>query len=827
MRIDQYMYTSWGASGYNVFARSDGITDQMLPALAANTRYQTPTGLPDTSDFDEIMQLYPLNFTNFLVDGKNVIARVNYLGQDDSGRYGNYFVHALCFSEAADFYPVDLAYETFWKTRLTPEERQMDRGPHRADVLWEIPHGTGVSWDDLSAFVDEEGEDKFHALIHGYVLAKKTNRRLVLYDQKEKLPMWLALLTHSFPLETAKNITFSTYVWDFTKSSVDIISIPREGTPFNYDMEIKNGRMVVLDMERGLYTEGMEAFRITDFLAMSWAYSEESLEEWKDFLSQAGAAASDWNHFGALGELFMALRGEEPEGSWKELIDLADRLNQEAVSGKMCDFLMEKIESPEGGFNTEEMTAALAFLQKHESLRRSSVCAAVNDFIASRFEGTSDEELLRIEQALLSGAAGQEALCYAAESTVMEDNLQMLAGKSGMAYDRAACYFLEAFRAAGRGRDPEAMQCVMQTLAQGTHSTEQLARAAGRLLSDPPTYAALVALVCRAGSVADGVDLVNRARAGIGKETADALYTALVGRPDTVQVALRLIFQGTASEKEKKESFWKLYNALFSTGENRQMQGLFLREYVSHVSRDHAVQEVGEILKKLPLQSMQPETLSEVAGLLDRAEYAELVDSDHRITEQVLGACEQMRIGTLSGSLAIYAQTVLLGRMRESGRKFSDAARNCNLYCDYLDEKGYKALMGQVMPMIAPWLRDDEDFLAMGQLTLRSRSTDAMADAYVDELHDMAKHMKRHIDALVCPLAYMVHHTYSPAPIQALEKPLIGFFAKMNENELNELLRAGRMMNATPETNSFLREIKTKKENSFGNKLRNLFGGRK
>ena len=825
MEALQYMYTSWREFGYNVFKRSAGITDQDLPLIFKGIKYVAPTDLPLTSESDELERLYPVNFTSFKVNDKTCIARVNYLGKDDSGRFGNYFAHALLFSEACDFYPIDLAFEEIWKKRLTDEERQMDKGPHDIEPLFQLPYGKGMSYDELSTFMEVQGEDKYQKLINAFLYAKSSKRKLVIYDTQENIPMWLGLLTHSFPLSIARDITFLTYVGDFLQSQTDIFTIPPTGCSFNYEAEIKNGRMVVLDFLHEAYSPNITETQIAEYLSLGWAYSQDSINEFFEFI-ECLTNMPEFKDLASLGDLFLALRnGEIHDDQYEELIHQAEVLGQPFIIAQMCDVLYSALDNDEKTLNESDRLCSIVFLVKHEKTRSGSVCSIANDYLVEKMGMCDNSELNRILSAILDGEKGKSILQYSADPIIENAIVSKANQASPTTCSRYVCYILECEYSTSHHPDilgNDAIISLLQKMGQSDLSILNLA--ATRLMTDPYQYSGLIVCVCKALGIQYATNLVKAAFQTNSKEWQQKTTSYLSSNPVSAPVVMHLLYDMPLKPKERRESFWNLYNQQKSRGTSQDLLCQYLFDYIQHINSNDMASEAIDILDHVSPDYMDSRVLSSLASILDQCEYRQLVGNDKGQINSLVNAIQGKRISFPKGSLFIFCQVNNLSKQRELGTKLSAALRATGLRCEVLEKKEYEVLMKQLMPILLPWLLDSEDLIALGEVTYRSKGMNAMADEFIDQLHIMAKHLEKYYSAVMCPLVYKVTYPNSTLALQVLDKPLVAFYSKMNENVLNDMLRSARLITIDKTTNPFLKEVTERRENSFGNKMRSLFG---
>ena len=215
--IEQLEYTSCedgldGISGFQVRAASAGLrgpamTTAMTTAIQDSVYTPSP-GLPARPDAEQLAQ-FPVAF-GYSRQPLPVVYRSVYAGVDHSGRWGNYFAHALVLGGDSDLdgaLPVDLAESPEWSDR----SERVGNLPALARLT---PEPGGASPDHTAAFFADAGRRELLAYLLGAArLSLVTGgRRLVLVvaDSQEAL-LWVSAVTRSLPRQLALEVTFTSY----------------------------------------------------------------------------------------------------------------------------------------------------------------------------------------------------------------------------------------------------------------------------------------------------------------------------------------------------------------------------------------------------------------------------------------------------------------------------------------------------------------------------------------------------------------------------------------------------------------------------------------
>lgn len=110
MQVLQLFYTSCesglsSGKGFQTYSMSPGIRADERREIESLCGYRPPDKLPAQPTPEEISDLFPITFgCRQLQTGRYVVWQIKYLGQDYSGRYGNYFVHALVEEDLVELY---------------------------------------------------------------------------------------------------------------------------------------------------------------------------------------------------------------------------------------------------------------------------------------------------------------------------------------------------------------------------------------------------------------------------------------------------------------------------------------------------------------------------------------------------------------------------------------------------------------------------------------------------------------------------------------------------------------------------------------------------
>ncbi len=136
MKLLQSIYTSCkkglkGAPGFQTYAMSEGITDDERREIERLSLYVPPTNLPGQPGKEEIDAHFPVALRFFKLKSERFgICRSQYVGQDYSRRFGNYFSHTLLLENGFfPVYPVQACAAAPFRKSLSPDEQDSEAPP--------------------------------------------------------------------------------------------------------------------------------------------------------------------------------------------------------------------------------------------------------------------------------------------------------------------------------------------------------------------------------------------------------------------------------------------------------------------------------------------------------------------------------------------------------------------------------------------------------------------------------------------------------------------------------------------------------------------------
>lgn len=350
MKILQLVYTSCrkgisSGAGFQTFSMSDGITEDERKEIERYGLYVPPAELPTQPDEAEIESLFPVSFTFFrLKSSRYGVCRSKYIGRDYSGRYGNYFCHALILEKGRwPFYPVELYGSPVWRHCLSEEEENTDKTPSPLPILRDVPLGDVIGFDPVSDFLQEEDRiDSLKNILNALLGYPKTSRRLILCDHQENIPYWIAACQMAFPLKLSHELTFTTYTHDPDGVNYLVSSTPRSGSRFSFSETQRNFQYYIFDFiqSQGSRVEGDNKY--IQVVEVGYTLSKDSLIAFQNFIEQFDY--SQVNHeIDAAYYLYTIVMSGVKDMSYEKVISAIEFANAYATP-EVLDQLFKRIE---------------------------------------------------------------------------------------------------------------------------------------------------------------------------------------------------------------------------------------------------------------------------------------------------------------------------------------------------------------------------------------------------------------------------------------------------------------------------------------------------
>ena len=209
----QLYYTSCkkglsSGSGFQTFSMSEGISNEERLEIEHYGLYVAPLDMPSQPSMEEVATMFPTSFSFFrLRTGRFGVARSKYVGKDYSGRFGNYFVHALILNDGLfPFHPIRLFGSSIFRDGLTEQEMDVPQAPDPLPSLGidDLALDGNLDQNIVREFVQNNHRGEVIEKIVAATLAFETSHRpLVFCDSWKNIPYWIGALQMAFPVNMA------------------------------------------------------------------------------------------------------------------------------------------------------------------------------------------------------------------------------------------------------------------------------------------------------------------------------------------------------------------------------------------------------------------------------------------------------------------------------------------------------------------------------------------------------------------------------------------------------------------------------------------------
>ncbi|MCW2885513.1 MAG: hypothetical protein JWL58_2375 [Streptosporangiaceae bacterium] len=196
-----------GRGGFQFVAGSADLPPGLQAAVAPYMVYRPPPAAPLSPTADELAG-FPVALAYDRVDGRPLLVRCRYLGRDYSGRYGNFFAHAVIAEpeELEGLRPIELWQAPLW-----------DDAPGELTVLDDLAPGEAVDPESIGRWLGGTGAYDLLALLLDHVtglLGRGHGRLVLVAGEADLIVRWIAVIAYSLPVAAAARLSFITYSAD-------------------------------------------------------------------------------------------------------------------------------------------------------------------------------------------------------------------------------------------------------------------------------------------------------------------------------------------------------------------------------------------------------------------------------------------------------------------------------------------------------------------------------------------------------------------------------------------------------------------------------------
>ncbi|MFG2005226.1 hypothetical protein ACGFNU_39385 [Spirillospora sp. NPDC048911] len=205
-----------GRAGFQFVAETPGLPEGVRAAVTPHLSYRPPPNAPLDPDKDEL-EGFPVTFLYDRAGERALLLWCRYVGQDYSGRSGNFFAHAVVADpdELEGLRPAELWRAPLWSphpgnTTALPDLDELTPGAaFEPEMLAEwlantYPGDRNAPYDLLGRLID--------AIVT--VLGQGHGRVVLVADDIEQIARWIAVVSYSLPVAMAARMSFVTYSAD-------------------------------------------------------------------------------------------------------------------------------------------------------------------------------------------------------------------------------------------------------------------------------------------------------------------------------------------------------------------------------------------------------------------------------------------------------------------------------------------------------------------------------------------------------------------------------------------------------------------------------------
>ncbi|MFP3964738.1 hypothetical protein SMC26_20660, partial [Actinomadura fulvescens] len=201
-----------GRAGFQFVAETPGLPEGVRAAVTPHLSYRPPPGAPLNPDEGELGR-FPVTFLYDRAGDRALLLWCRYLGQDYSGRYGNFFAHAVVADpdELEGLRPAELWRAPLW-SRSPADAATLPR-------LDELTPGAAFEPEMLAEWLADAGPASYDVLARLIdavvaVLGRGHGRVVLIADHVEQIARWIAVVSYSLPVTAAARLSFVTYSAD-------------------------------------------------------------------------------------------------------------------------------------------------------------------------------------------------------------------------------------------------------------------------------------------------------------------------------------------------------------------------------------------------------------------------------------------------------------------------------------------------------------------------------------------------------------------------------------------------------------------------------------
>ncbi|MFW6121648.1 MAG: hypothetical protein ACOC80_12240, partial [Petrotogales bacterium] len=342
MTIFQHYYTSCEGKGFQTNAFTEGLDSDTIRFLERNGVYIPPVSMPSRPTEEELKD-FPVSLSYLLLPNqRSVVINSVYVGKDYSGRFGNYFSHAL----VTDNYEKDIGSLLpilFWDSQIwtTKESKSSELPP-----LERVEIGSSINWDNVYNFLNEDNRLSFLPnLLTATLEGLKTKKRIVIVDSNLNIAMWIAAITFTLPYGLARQVTFTTYNKNPYMVEVLICGTTSD-SEFHFSAQEINYEYFVFDFENNRSSEIKETNPYTKLVIETIENGDFKLfDDFSEFYYEIVSLAPESSYeLFDLFAMYSVSKGKSiSEADWEKVIQLITSYNLINLNPNKTEVVIEKL----------------------------------------------------------------------------------------------------------------------------------------------------------------------------------------------------------------------------------------------------------------------------------------------------------------------------------------------------------------------------------------------------------------------------------------------------------------------------------------------------
>lgn len=335
-------------TGFQFYSYSENIDAVYKEKQATICSYERVSSLSRQPDKTEIEEKCPIRYTYDVFDDNHAfMSRNSYLGlTHKQNRWGNMFSHALCFKpQNLNVYPIALYDSSVFLKDITNEQKN---SKNRPDYLPEIDDSLvetkiNLTEEDVARFINADGRrvEYLKQMIGATIIAmyirnnvqvmkmgaeRPDNRKTVIInDEKENIPYWIAAITYAFPLYLAKEISFSTYVYSPGNESQVILGASNNTAYVPNDPTYMT-RCFIFDFKNDIFPRDIQTGVFTEYICNAYMGKLASLAYIREYMQQSEFMFSNGNIDQVL-KCYQIYSNDKKSMNLQEMVQCLDYVN--------------------------------------------------------------------------------------------------------------------------------------------------------------------------------------------------------------------------------------------------------------------------------------------------------------------------------------------------------------------------------------------------------------------------------------------------------------------------------------------------------------------